>query len=223
MVERIEINLLPAEYRVRKTSVRLQREIVYPLLILAVITFGLWTWTMSRMAQVAILNSDITSLEKTIAANKHIQIEIDRLKNEKQLTQEKIRALNRINVNREKWVRLLEVLCGSLPDFSWLRTVEEKEAIPALDGKPAVPPTLEIEGRTFSFPDVANYMSRLGESEFVSGVDLTNIEQTTEVDQSYLFKIVCKVNPDAKLGAVEDSASVKSGPASVSATKAGSK
>jgi Tfp pilus assembly protein PilN len=190
MVERIEVNLLPAEYRVHKSGFRLKREIIYPLLGILILGFILFSWTIGIEARIGLLHSDINSLDNQISANRPVQNEINRLRNDRTAIQEKIMALERISVNREKWVRLMEELSSRLPDYTWLVSIKEE---------PVTPPVLHLEGRTFSFPDVANYMSSLKESEYVSSVDLSNIEQIDSKDKIYRFSISCVLNPDVNI------------------------
>jgi Tfp pilus assembly protein PilN len=195
MIERIEINLLPAEYRFHRRTIRIQREIIYPALIVIIIFVSLILWNLFQMNTISTYNSQISYLEQQINLNRPIQNEINKLRADKLTIQEKIRALERINVNREKWVKLMEELSGRLPEYTWLVSVKEENS---------TPPVLSIEGRTFSFPDVANYMSNLKESVYVSGVDLTNIEQIDSKENLFKFFITCSINPDVNLPAVTD-------------------
>lgn len=190
MIERIEINLLPAEYRVHKKSFKLKREVVYPLLGTAIIGVGLLSWTVTLQSSISQYNNEIRTIKQQIALNKPIQNEINKLREDKITIQEKIRALERININREKWVRLMEELSQRLPDYTWILSVREEVS---------TPPVLHIEGRTYSFPEVANYMSSLKESVYVTSVDLSNIEQVDTKERLYRFEISCVINPDAQL------------------------
>ena len=190
MTERVEINLLPAEYRVHKRGIRVSRAIVYPVLGLFVLGFFLLSWTVGLDGQIRQLRVDILNLNDMIQKNSYIKEQINRLRADKAVIQEKIVALERINVNREKWVRLLEILCQRIPDFTWIVSVDEKDQNP---------PVLAIEGRTLSFPEVANFMSRLSESEFIRSVDLSSIEETKEAVKMFRFNISCTINPDVRL------------------------
>jgi Tfp pilus assembly protein PilN len=192
MIERIEINLLPAEYRIRKRTINISRSIIYPAVVAVALACGAGFYSIYMKNAEAELNDDIQSLEKEIAANAHIQAEINKVREEKKVTEEKINALQRINVNREKWVRLLEVFSGKLPAYTWLMEIKE------------VPENkLAVEARTYSFPEVAHYMSRLEDDEYISSVDLTGIEQiNAEGRKAYRFSITCAINKDAGMGAL---------------------
>ncbi|NLP03993.1 MAG: hypothetical protein GX089_15980 [Fibrobacter sp.] len=190
MIERIEINLLPAEYRIHKRSIKIGREVAYPLIGLAILAVSLAFMSLYLQNSISGLKNEIAALDQQIQQNRPIQNEINRLRSDKIQIEEKIRALERINVNREKWVRLMEELAGRIPEYTWLVSVKEENS---------TPPVLHMEGRTYSFPEVANYMTSLKESEYVNSVDLSNIEQIDPKQKLYRFSISCVINPDVKL------------------------
>ncbi len=190
MIERVEINLLPAEYRIHKRGIRISRDVFYPVFALLFVAVILIATSFTLNAQIAQRKNDIASVESMIKANGYIRNEITRLKAERAVVQEKIVALERINVNREKWVRLMEILCQRLPDFTWIVSIDEK---------PQTPPVLAVEGRTLSFPEVANFMSRLSESNYIRSVDLSGIEEAQEGVKLFKFSVSCTINPDAQL------------------------
>jgi Tfp pilus assembly protein PilN len=186
MIERIEINLLPAEYRFHKKTIKLQREIVYPVLVVFVVIFILGLYTIHIDGQITQLKDDIVRTEDSFKQNKPIKDEITRLKDNKKIIEGKIVALERITVDRGKWVRLMEVFCQRLPDFTWLVSCEEKDS------------AILIEGKTFSFPEVANFMTRLSESGYIKTVDLSGIEQK-DVSKTFSFILFCKLNAGVEL------------------------
>jgi Tfp pilus assembly protein PilN len=189
MIERVEINLLPAEYRFHRKTIKLQREIVYPVLGVLLVAFVLALYTVNMESQITQLKTDIFRTEESFKKNKPIKDEITRLKDSKKIIEGKIIALERISVERGKWVRLMEVFCQRLPDFTWLISCEEKDS------------TIMIEGKTFSFPEVANFMSRLSESRYIKAVDLSGIEQK-DASKTFSFIISCKVNTEVEMDKV---------------------
>ncbi len=186
MIERIEINLLPAEYRVHRKAIQLQREVVYPALGVGILWFFLMLWSFKLDTSIGQVKSTIDRTESMIRTNKPIQDEIVRLKESKNIVQGKILALEQITVDRAKWVRLMEVLCQRLPDFTWVESCEERDE------------SLIIDGKTYSFPEVANFMSRLSESPYVKAVDLSGIEERGEPN-TFAFSISCKLNPKPEI------------------------
>ena len=69
----------------------------------------------------------------------------------------------------------------------------------SLQEKTASPSTVDIEGRTFAIPEVANFMAQLKTDEYISEVNLSNIEQIDDKDKVFRFRVVCTINPDAGL------------------------
>jgi Tfp pilus assembly protein PilN len=187
MLERIEVNLLPAEYRIHRTRLRLHREIMYPLGLVLLAAAVMAVWMITLTSAISSLNQQIAAVEEEIERDKHVLEEIKVLREQKAQIGEKIQALKRIDVNREKWVRLLEVLAGNLPRNMWLNHVEEKGE------------SLLLKGRTFSFPEVASYMTRLGETEYVQSVDVADIKHRDGSGGVFDFTITCELNPDAGL------------------------
>jgi len=190
MIERIEINLLPVEYRVHHKKIEIKREIAYPLIGVGIVALGLSLFTVGINNSVWILRNQIKIVQGSIEQNRPIQNEINQLRTDNQSIQGKIKALELINVNREKWVKLLEEFSERLPDFTWLVSIKEEVN---------ETPVIHLEGRTYSFPEVANYMSNLKECESILSVDLSQIEQIDDNTKLYRFAISCALNPDAYL------------------------
>lgn len=190
MIEKIEINLLPVEYRVHHTKFEIKREIAYPLLAIGIMALGLSLFTVGMNNSVSILRNEIKTVQGSIEQNRPIQNEITKLRTDNQSIQSKIKALELINVNREKWVKLLEEFSQRLPDYTWLVSIKEEVN---------ESPVIHIEGRTYSFPEVANYMSNLKECESVVSVDLSQIEQIDDINKVYRFAISCAINTEVYL------------------------
>lgn len=185
MIERIEINLLPAEYRIHTKRIFLQREIVYPVLFIAGLFITLSSFAYSYDIKISEYNNGIQEIDFKIKKNQHIPMEIKKLQKHQDLIQNKIKALELIDVNREKWIRLQEVFCKTLPGFTWIEKIEERKGSSK---------KIEIEGKTFSLSEVASFMSMLLQSEFVNEIDLKKIEQTNSEELVYSFVFVCSLN-----------------------------
>ena len=201
MIERIEINLLPAEYRIHTRRIVLKREIIYPAIIVIIMLCSLAVWTWDLDAEINKFTEMIIDTKDKIARNQSILDEINSLKEQKRIIQNKIRALERIDVNREKWIRLQEIFSQKLPEGTWIDRIDEKGDTLRVQGE--VISLLEVEGRTFSFSEVALYMSRLTESENIRNVELVNIEQIDGKQKVFRFMIICSVNAEIKLKNVD--------------------
>ena len=102
-------------------------------------------------------------------------------------------SLKSISVNKRKWVRILEGLSKSMPLNTWLESIKQNEA-DAQD--------LEVHGRTYVFPEVAEYMMELEKNEYFQSVSLASIEfqkeQIQDRDRSFfLFDLKIRINPVA--------------------------
>jgi Tfp pilus assembly protein PilN len=190
----LQINLLPAEYRVHKRALRLQSEIVYPALFVGAVVVVLSMISTAQRTKVGSVQSEIADLNQKIALNAPIEEEIKKLSAEKKVIVGKIMALERISVNRAKWVRLMEMLCKCRPEYTWLSSVRESAG---------APPALVIQGKTRSFPEVATFMADLKQSIFVRAVELAKIEQVNEAEKIFGFEITCTIDPNAGLASVE--------------------
>ena len=187
MVEKINVNLLPAEYRVHHVKIKFHKEIVWPAIVSSVVLLVLFLWIGSLNAKIGSYTKKIAQVEADIKKNQHILDEINSLKEQKKIVLTKIKALERIDVNREKWLRLMETFSQKLPQGSWINSLEEKGD------------TVFVKGKTYSFSEVAQYMLRLKESVFINDVDLKNIEQINAASRIYKFTVRCHLNADAKL------------------------
>lgn len=192
MIERIEINLLPAEYRVHHRRLRIPREIVYPLIGLLFLGGFLGYRTVALENRIGEYRRTIAELEQQIARNRHIKKEIQKLQRDRREVFDKIRGLQRISVNKEKWVRLLEIVSSTLPKWTWINSISER-------AKSSTVSVLDIKGNTFSFPEVASYMTQLEGTEYIESVDLSSIDESGGEDKYFQFAITATVNPDAGL------------------------
>jgi len=201
MIERIEINLLPAEYRIRKRGAVLPRSIIYPAVAFAVLAVVAGMITLYMKDVESQLTSKIAEINREIEANKGLHGELRELSETKKVTEGKIAALKQISVDRERWVRLMEMLSAALPSYSWLVSVKEAAAS---EGQPE---RLVIEARTYSFPEVAHYMSRLEMHDLVEQVYLTSVDQIQGQHRTmYRFELSCALVTGAKSESVEQEA-----------------
>lgn len=191
MIDRIAINLLPAEYRVHRKSFKIKREVAYPILVAAIFWGCIAFWSIGLQNSIRQYKNELRVLQQQIDQNRPIQNEINQLRKNKGIIQEKIHALELINVNREKWVRLMEEFSNRLPAYTWVVSLKEENS---------TPPVIYVEGRTYSFPEVANYMSNLKACSYMKAVDLSQIEQINSKERLFRFSLSCSINADAYLG-----------------------
>jgi Tfp pilus assembly protein PilN len=183
MVERIEINLLPAAYRIHRRTIRLRRSVIYPLLVVVVMGFAAALIMSNLEIQISQLKTDIRRTDDAINKNKAIKNDIAKVRESKLLVEGKIAALEKIDIDRSRWVRLMEIICQKMPELTWLVSCEERDSV------------LKIEGKTYSLQQVAGLMSGLSETGYVSNVDLSGIEEKDE-SKIFFFTVTCRLNND---------------------------
>lgn len=183
MLERIEINLLPADYRIKSNVLKIRREIIYPLLIDFILVTVMMLFMIKLKADATNYKNMIATVEASIKDNEHVRKEIQSMREKKERVRNKIAVLEKITVNREKWVRLLETFSGALPDKCWLTSVTQ------LPNDAAV---IEVKGHSLSFPGIAHYMTKLENSGYISQVDLKSIENRGNETGLFLFILMCR-------------------------------
>jgi Tfp pilus assembly protein PilN len=91
-------------------------------------------------------------------------------------------------VSKRKWVRVLEGVNRSMPLNTWLETVKQNESNEQ---------EVEIKGKTFVFPEVAEYMMELEKNEYFQEINLLSIEFQQENERSsFSFTLKIQMNPN---------------------------
>ena len=150
-MSRIEINLLPVDYRRKRVRVDriLCRRVVWPTIaLLVVIVLGV-AYTMNLTMERDETLTDLETIEKTIASKQKLLDEIKKLEADKAVIQRKNDALRSIQVSRQRWIVIFENLSYVLPENTWITGIDEKNG------------RLEMTAVTFQFSDVAQYMTEL--------------------------------------------------------------
>jgi len=112
-------------------------------------------------AQVSRLEAEKITLEKQAQGFSTLQREIKELKDKKELAQNRLALLTRLEKERHGPVRLLEQLTVALPvNQLWITTLKETDS------------EIRLEGMSLSNQILADYMKRLEALESISRVDL---------------------------------------------------
>ncbi len=181
MVEKIEVNLIPSEYRVHQKRFKIKNEVLIPVLISTLLISGSFGWFKFLEKRKALLTTEIAAIESEIRANKHIQVEIENLRKKKNSMQAKIKGLKSINVNRDKWVRLFELYCKELPKNSWITDITETP-----NGNSS---QVTLKGMTEAFGEVGQYIARLVKEDALSSVKLVEIRDKGKDGKMLAFEI----------------------------------
>ncbi len=185
MIERIEVNLLPYEYRDQSKKIIIPKGSFIIALSIAVVITTVFIMTLNVNSEIDILTRENREKKAEINKYKPLLKEINTLKKSKKTVAVKIAALEKINIDREKWVLLQEIFVKSLPQTTWIDKITERK------GKSH---ELEIVGRTYSFSEAAIYMGRLKNTKEIKKVDLLDITMVSTLDRVYKFTLVCHLD-----------------------------
>jgi type IV pilus assembly protein PilN len=162
----IRINLLSREEPRGTDKSSLIRNIFILFLgaILAFVIIGYWVLG----AQIQRLETERLSLEKQAQGFSTLQREIKVLKDKKELAQNRLALLTRLEKERHGPVRLLEQLAAALPvNQLWITALKETDS------------EIRLDGMSLSNQVLADYMKRLDTLEPISRVDLIESSQVT--------------------------------------------
>ena len=166
----IEVNLLPAEHRVVRNEYAWlgERRVVYSALAVLVTVVAAWMIWLGLTATLASTQSHIDALQKEIHTYDTVKTQIKALEDLKAKQDKKNQALRSISVSKKRWVRILEDLNASVPPHTWILSIKE-------EGNDR----LAIEGRTYVFQEVAQFMLQLERRPFFDAPALDKIEQVS--------------------------------------------
>ncbi len=166
MVEKIEINLIPQEYRVQTRRFTIKKDILIPIAISSVLILAMALWNGFLVSRINSEQAATAKIVQEINDNAHVQIEIESLGREKIAMADKITGLKQINVIRDKWVRLMELYCREVPANTWLTQLQEVESI------------IKVKGVTMAFGEVGQFMVQLSNNDIVNTVSLHDVKRS---------------------------------------------
>ncbi len=202
MVERIEVNLIPNEYRVHSKKITVPQDIVISVIVTTLLiaaSFSVWYW---KAQEVDLITERIEVVTRDINNEKPVEDEIKQLKESQSAFKAMHQGLMSIKVDQGIWISLLETYCRELPQNSWLTEITGKEKVPEAPkpdaqkqkakrkgGKPAkakvaekpTPPKpsyveISIKGKTDAFGEVGQYMARLSDYPRVKSVRVVEVK-----------------------------------------------
>ncbi len=202
MRDYIQVNLLPIEYRVVRKDYSFLLD-WRPLTGTVIVIAACLAFVAGRQfieANLATKKSALTQVQAEIAQNNFVEQKIRELEKIRDEKNAKNTSLKSISVNKRKWIGVLEGLSKSLPLNTWLESIKQSGADE--EG-------LEIDGKTFVFPEVAEYMMELEKLDCFQQVSLASIEFKHDADQSYFsFTLKIEMNPNSGMP-VEANGAVK--------------
>ena len=192
-MSRIEINLLPVQYRRKRVRVDriLCRRVVWPTIAFMILLVAGIGWSMNLTMDRDRLDGELDTIKKTIASKQSLLDEIKKLEADKAVIQRKNDALRSIQVSRQRWIVIFENISYVLPENTWITSIEEKGG------------RLEMTAVTFQFADVAFYMTELQKQVAITNVRLKKI-RTVRVAKAKAFEFNLSVGLAENIGAAPD-------------------
>jgi type IV pilus assembly protein PilN len=140
---------------------------------------------LSQRAQITGLNTKIKGYQEELSKLAGPKRMVDEFEAKKQEVKTKLDEITAIDKDRFNAVKLLDQLSRAMPEYLWLISVkEEKNGI-------------SMEGMTFSNLIVADFMDRLKESGYFTGVELTQTSKAVSEGRELVkFGISTKYNPN---------------------------
>jgi Tfp pilus assembly protein PilN len=201
MMELLQINLLPEEYRIHKRSLSwvLDLRFIIPVLVALMMGLGVFLSWVYYSRKTSRLQEEQSFLEGQIRANAPIRGVVQNLTSKLSMIEEKNKALKSIQVSRKKWVIVFENLSTTLPNNTWITGMRQEA-----DREN----NLTISGQTYNFNEIAQTMMELVQTPSVSDVELLSITTGTHDGiPVFIFSMRCSLDPELGLEASTPSVS----------------
>ena len=179
MIEKIEINLIPAEYAIRNRIISINFSTVASFLLSTILILSVLLWSTNLSSDIMREKEKIASIEREIEVNRTIQHEIRTLEAKRSEMQAKVTGLKAVEINRAKWINTLELYSYILPENTWFTSIEESQ-----DGV-----TININGMTEADAEVGQIMRRLSDSPLVGTVTLMDMRDAGRSGQLKSFNL----------------------------------
>jgi type IV pilus assembly protein PilN len=186
----IYVNLLPIEYRVVKKdySYLIDMRILASATLLIAMLAAYFIGQSFFKANLEGKREDLEQVKAQIQENHLVASQLSELEQKRDAMTAKNNSLKSISVSKRKWVRILEGINKSLPLNMWVESIKQAESN---DNE------MELRGRTYVFPEIAEYMLEMEKNEYFSKVFLNSIElQKENARSSFVFTIRINLNPN---------------------------
>jgi type IV pilus assembly protein PilN len=196
----IRINLLPVKQKQRQYTV------VYQLVVGGVIVMIMLAGcTIDHLLQLKTLHdkqAQVQKLDREIAELERLIGEVKQFEQKKAELQRKLDVINNLKNNKVGPVHLLEELSVNIPKKAWLTAIKETTTGPASH-------QVSLTGEAISDEVIAEFMTKLGESEYFKNVNLIEARSAGEKQgvSTQSFQITCDmVIPQKPAGGQQASA-----------------
>ena len=187
----ITINLLPMEYRRTKKDFTwlTDRRVVWPTVALLVAFVCLSLLKIQVMDSISTLKNQVEYVKTEVQKEKPLLDKIKERDKKLNVIAQKTNALKSIQVSKKRWVILFENISSILPPNMWLTKltqITENE--------------MELQGATYDFSEVAEYMVKLEKQVSIKSVSLISIAIMRAKNGNDSYNFTVKVNIKANLG-----------------------
>ncbi len=213
----IEINLLPKHYRQRTLNLSFGKSGLYIVAGAAAVVVVLLGITFYQMSQLAELDENIQRARQRAQMLKDDIRLVDGLLDVKQKITDRVAAVERLDAHRSSWVRILEDIARTVPQFVWLGHMSEKAGATAANksgdnqanksgqnanAQASQPPkaednvrSVEFEGYAFSLNALAKLMINMMNSDYFDEVELVSSDEVAFDDsKAYNFVVTCNLH-----------------------------
>lgn len=182
----IHINLLPYRTIQKKDNV-LQQVIIF-IFIIALVTGGTIWYHRALNNKVIVLNKKVELTKKELKKYQKINKRIKAIKKKLSLLKKKTEIIKGLDADRKEPIKLLETMTRMVvPNRMWVQNLSSK-------GR-----NVKIIGNALDEQTVADFMTRLEDSKFFSGVTLISLKQAKIRGLNMKkFSITCKKRVKAK-------------------------
>jgi len=176
----IRINLLPI--RQMKKRQRLKTELVGLVCALGAVLFFLGAGWLGLNFKIGSLKDTIAALESKKQSYQPILKEIEMLKKEKQVVEQKLDTINNLQAGSKVTVRVLDEVASRTPtNRMWLTSLQQTAG------------NLQLQGIALDNETIAQYMQQMEASEYFEKTELTSSAQT-EVAKQKLKSFALTIN-----------------------------
>lgn len=174
----ITINLLPTRKKTSKKVTELQQQLVLAILILGLVSMGMWLYNGSLQAKIENLTRRKAEAEAKIRQQESMLREVKSVENQRKAVTKKIGIIERLKKNQTMLVHLLDEISNTLPKGVNITSLSEK-------GR-----RVSIDGTAFTNHDVVRFIDNLKACPSLTDVYL---QETVQAVQSgfeiYRYKL----------------------------------
>lgn len=177
----IRINLLPYKKKLRRGVKIPHLNILVAVFFFISVLYQGFLWYRGN-ERISAIDREISATQQKLQKAKNEVVEVDKLKKDIENLEKRTALIEKLIINRDIGVYILEGILNSLPANLWLMSLEEKDS------------QVRITGTAFSSTPIWEFMVNLKKSGYFQDVDLVvSRMDIVEKRKAMLFEIICKV------------------------------